>query len=74
MSAESDFLIPCDSARRCRAILESAQIDVPEELIGLTANQPSSLSRCRQQPLTNYLEAFYVIQIGRAALQRRMQK
>lgn len=40
LSEEHDFLIPCESPRTCRAILESVQIDVPEALIGLTANPP----------------------------------
>lgn len=33
LSAEGDFLIPCASARICRSILESVQMDVPEELL-----------------------------------------
>ncbi len=38
LSAEGDFLIPCDSARTCRSILQAVQMDVPEQLNSAAIN------------------------------------
>jgi hypothetical protein len=38
LSKEGDFVIPCVSAKECRAILQAAQMKIPEQLIGPDLN------------------------------------